>query len=109
MKRNTPGPQLRQVQDGVYIGCQGTSTAPVFWIWRPIGQSTEYWVFYKLDQPGGFQRPSSANPSVDWNIKYATGGDYRTGCEFLSWIAAEHGMAESDLEAHEHSIQVLSC
>lgn len=109
MRANQPAPRPRQIEVGTFIGCQGGATTPVFWIWRPAGLTTEYWVLYLANQPGGFQRPGTSHPSVEWKIDLAKGGSYTTGCEFLSWVASEYELAEADLEVHEHAVEQLDC
>lgn len=100
---------MRQVDEGTFLGWQKGITDPVFWVWRPTGSSTEYWVLYKPGQTGGFTQPGPGNTSAEWTIGYDQGGSYSTGCEFLQWVAHEIGCEESDLVVHEHDVTTLDC
>ena len=100
-----------QYDGGTWIGRQaGPASDPMFWVWRPTtGPHVEFWVFYKYNQAGGFKPPGIGVSSVDWHISRSNGGNYKDGCEFMSWVADEFNHPESDLEVREHKISILDC
>ena len=98
-----------QFEEGTYTGRQAGTAYPVFWVWRPAGQTTEYWVLYKPGQSGGFHPPGADYPKVEWTLTFQQGGGYGSGCGFLSWVATQEGHSESELEVHEHTVATLNC
>ena len=100
--------QLQQIDGGTVFASDPATGKPLFWFTRVTGSSKEFWSYYNWGQSGGYNPPSSNNPTSTWNLQFenVSFSDY---CSFVNWIVQNYGVSESDLTGEQHVITPETC